>query len=221
MGNHNHEKARGMAGVPLALGTGIGTAGQWSLSNLARIFPQAWAGSALLFFVGMAVVIACFRLPRAFTSFSLKIALIGLVVDQVLTLVLVWPVQQSAGVDYLGVWPYVLGTVATLIAGMVVGTLAVRSPLRHACVVASFDFLLAGASIFVIPYELTWTLVSRIVAGYCAVCLGALIGRYARSGWNDAALRREFFQKTTIACITAVLGAFVTIFLKEYLSLAL
>lgn len=218
MSDQEHKGAHGMLLIPFGVGTGAGTAGQWSLGDLTTIFSQTWAGSVLLFAVGAAGILACYGVPRATARLSLKIILIGLIADQILTLILVWPVRESIGTNLFGIWPYVLGTMATFLAGGIVGGLAERGPIRHACAVASLDFLFAGAIGFMAPYVLTWALVFRIAAGYCAVSLGAAIGRYARLEWKDPAVRREFFQKATIGCIAAVIGGFVTVLLKEYLS---
>jgi len=196
--------------------TGFSTILQQQLTYLSSIIPYPSAGSALMGAIGVIGMVYLLFALKSWRSWG--IVVVGYLLDFLFTLVLVWPVHKSVGTDPLALWPYVLGTVATLLAGMVVGLMAYGAPLRHTSGIVSIDFLLAGIEGFFLPQALTWTLVSRVVAAYCAAGLGALIGQYARFALTeDRTALGKFLGTTLMSCLTATVAGVLAVLALTYL----
>lgn len=188
---------------------GAGTASEWLLGNLSAIMPTSWAGSALMGAVGgFGIAFLLFTLR---TWRSWRIVIVGLSLDMVLSGLFVLPLIGLGISDALSLWPYLLGTVATFLAGIAVGYLAPKAPLRHAIGIVLLDFLLAGLIGFFVPFAATWTLVSRIIAALCAVSVGGAIGQYAYFAIKkDPNELGRFLGRTCLAVFTSAAGGVVT-----------
>lgn len=194
---------------------GAGTTIQWKLRALGGLLGADWAGSAAAAAIGVAVL-ACLVFTGIRSLRSWAIILAAFALDQLLTLFAAWPVRHLVVADPLGPWPYIIGTATTFVAGIVVGILAPQAPVRHALGMVALDSILAGAGAFVTPLPLTYKLLSRVLAGYCAASCGAAIGQYCRGAVRkDQESVGKLMGTVTITLITSVAGGVATALLLE------
>jgi|RhiMetdeSRZDD1v2_1073273.scaffolds.fasta_scaffold190704_2 hypothetical protein len=174
-----------------------------------------WLGSAVAGLVGTAGILFAFR--RVTLSGGWTLVAFGVVLDWLLTLLLIIPVKQYGITDPLGPWPYVLGSLATFIAGAAMGLLAPRAPLTFASAMVSVDLLVTGAVGILQPQALTARFLSRIVVAYTSACLGAIVGRNALLAFmTDRNSVGRFLATTILQIATAGVGGAVTVFLLKY-----
>ena len=200
----------------MSLAAGSGTTAQAQFSGLGGLLGVAWLGSAVVGLIAIASTAWLLR-PRVLDRRSLIVVALAYVVDSILSLAMVAPFRD--GISHpLDVWPYAAGSLATFIAGILVGASAPRAPVLHSAALVSLDLLLTAASGIMRPLPLTIALMSRVVVGFLAAGCGALIGDYARE--LAASTRRpagKFLAVLLVATIPGVLATVIAeIVLKHY-----
>ncbi|MDD5064845.1 MAG: hypothetical protein PHQ35_08845 [Phycisphaerae bacterium] len=206
----------GVVGILMGIFAGSGTALEAKLAKMASIFPLQSAGSVLmgvLGVIGLVVLVFSLRPLRLWW-----IVAVGYLFDIILTCALLWPIREMAISNPLALWPYILGTLTTFLSGFVVGLLAPKAPMRLASGIVSVDFVLSGVAGILLPQTLTWTLASRIIAAYCAVGVGALIGNSARYVISkDHSALGCFLGVVLKECVTATIGGILAVFFLKFL----
>ncbi|MEW5958730.1 MAG: hypothetical protein AB1801_13440 [Chloroflexota bacterium] len=204
--------------VVLAILAGGGTTTEWKISDLSTIFPFPSAGSILMGVIGVLSVV--YLLVAYRRSLRWRIVIVGFLIDFLLTAILTWPVRELVIADpLLGLWPYVLGTLATFLAAIAVGFMMPKAPLPHAFGFVSIDLVFTGITGFFLPQALTWALISRIFVAYSAAGMGALIGKYAHFVMKeDRNALGKFLGTFLVECTTAIIAGIVAVIILEHLS---
>jgi ATP/ADP translocase len=111
--------------------TGVSETGEAAISLPSVLAPVApWSGSLVMGLVG--IVGVWYLASRMIRRRGWLVVGLCLCIDWLLTTLFVWQVRDAALTNPLGLWPYVLGALATFIAGMVAGYLVSPAPLRLA-----------------------------------------------------------------------------------------
>lgn len=210
-----NDKSQSMAVLPTmvilfnSISGGAGTVAEWKLKD--PLVSSPWVGALFLCLVGF--------MGLTFLSFSLRtwrswgIIMWGYLLDFFLSTILFWHILDVAVADPLALWPYLLGTVATFIAAMIVGILEPRAPFRHGLGIVFVDLALSGVICFLVPNPLTLALISRVVAACGAACMGAAVGKYVRSVLRkESGAMRELARAIVIECIAATTSGLILAF---------
>ncbi len=128
--------------------------------------------------------------------------------DQVFSTALIWPHRAALVADPLGLYPYAMGTLATVIAAGFVGWVGRRRRMDYAIAFAAVDLLVAAVVWTSLGRGLTLGLVSRIAVAFAAATAGVYIGRLAREIVREKPAEMSAFGWNVLAgIISSVVGA--------------
>jgi hypothetical protein len=193
--------------------TGSCTTADW-LSPEVDLLLTPWLGSAMLTLVGLSGLIYL-----AFSGVRPRgwlVAVFGLLLDWLLTALLLLPAQDYDAASPFGFWPYVLGTVATFLAGAAVGFMLFFAPFRFGFAIVFLDCLIAGLFGFLSPQSLSLRLISRVAAAFGAAGLGAIVGSNLFLTLRDRSLLGRSITTLMGQIAVAGIGGVVTALFMKY-----
>lgn len=165
----------GMAGIGLRVGTGSSVVSQWKSSSVFVFLVGSPMGSIFLGLTGV-LGLAYLYYFRSFRSGRLwGIALIGFVIDFILTILAVYGIPSEILVGPLAPVPFVVGSLATLVAGVFVGIVARKDFVKCVLAMVLLDFFVTG---LITTFPVSLELVSRMCVGFFSALLGGYLGRY-------------------------------------------
>ena len=127
--------------------------------------------------------------------------------DLVFSAVLMWPNRVAVAADPLGLYPYVAGAVATIVAAAFLGWIGRGRPRDYVIAFVAADLLLAAGAWLASGRPLTLALISRIVVAFAAAAAGVRIGRLARTVFRDQRANVSTFAWSVLAgIVSSVVG---------------
>jgi hypothetical protein len=214
--------------APIALLAGGGIVSRWKTAasetaivekmagSLGELLSLPFMGSLLVGVLGAITAICVIGSVRKWRG--LAVMLLGYILDCSLSLAFFWLIRDIVITDPMSFWPFVLGALATFLAGIAVGIMAAQAPIRHALGLVALDFLIVAAVGFASPMVLSWNVASRIPVAYGCAILGAIIGQYI---WlvtrTDRLSIGKFLGTSFWTLLTAVAGGLLTQYIFEYI----
>jgi len=180
----------------------LGLLWPFQLHFFEPLFGPPWAGSAVMVGVGLVGLIQFLRKRRG--ARTLWLALAAFAVDNVVTVLLVWPMARP--IDPFAAWPYVAGTLSTVLAGICLGAYDTEAVDKWlACVgFVSLDFAISG---LLSPLAFTPALLSRIPVAYLGAAVGVMVGRSIKRGIsNEGSLAKPVARDGLLPLAVTVIG---------------